>query len=82
MLIAICIQDDDCRSPFNPISFHQNLILVKIDLEGSEILLNRRTDIGIGISNSCQLLAPNSEIVIKVHQDQFLLLLRLCLGRS
>ena len=62
--------------------FYQSLVLVEINLEGNEAILNRKTDIGIGVSNSCQLLAPNSEIIKKVHQNQFLFLLRLCLRRG
>ena len=58
-----------------------SFILIKINLKRNEILLDRRTDIGIGISNSCQLLASNSEVIIKVHQDQFLFLFRFSLCR-
>jgi hypothetical protein len=38
-------------------------------LNGNEVFLHRKADIRIGVSNSCQLLTPNSEIVIEVHQN-------------
>jgi hypothetical protein len=38
-------------------------------LKGNEVILHRKTDIRIGVSNSCQLLAPDSEIIIEVHQN-------------
>jgi len=81
VLIAIQVQDDDRWSPFDTVPFDQSLAIIEVNLEGNEILLYRSTDIRIGVSNSCQLLAPNSEIVIKVHQNQFFPLLCLCFGR-
>jgi len=81
VLIAIQVHDDDRWSPFDTVPFDQSLALIEVNLEGNEILLYRSTDIRIGVSNSCQLLAPNSEIVIKVHQNQFFPLLCLCFGR-
>jgi len=69
MLIAIQIQDDDRWSPFNAVPFDQSLALIEVNLEGDEILLYRSTDIRIGVSNSCQLLAPNSEVIVEVHQN-------------
>jgi len=67
VLSSFRIQYDYRRGPFHTESVNHRLILAKIDLEGNEILLHIRTDIGIGISNSCQLLAPNSEVIIKIH---------------
>jgi hypothetical protein len=69
VFVAICIQDNDGRCPFDKKSLHQSLVLVKIDLDGNEIFLYRKTNIRIGVSNSCQLLAPYSEIIIEVHQN-------------
>jgi len=37
MLFAIRIQDDDGRSPFYGVAFHQSLVLVEIDLKGNEV---------------------------------------------
>jgi len=81
VLIAIQVHDDDRWSPFDTVPFDQSLAFIEVNLEGNEILLYRGTDIRIGVSNSCQLLAPNSEIVIKVHQNQFFPLLCLRFGR-
>ncbi len=69
MLIAIYVQDNDRGSPFDTILFDQSLALVEVDLKGNKILLHRSTDIRIRVSNSCQLLASNSEIVKEVHQN-------------
>lgn len=80
VFLPVGLQDDDGRGPLDGIAFHQSLIFVEINLKGNEIILNRETDIGIGVSNSCQLLTPNSEIIIKVHQDKFFFFLCLCLG--
>jgi len=69
VLLPVRIQDDDGGSPLNGIALHQSLVFVEINLKGNEVILHRETDIRVGIGNSCQLLAPNSEIVIEVHQD-------------
>ena len=81
MFAIIGVQDDEGRGPFDTEAIDQSLILVEIDLERNEVLLNGKTDIGVRISNSFQLLAPYSEVIVKIHQDQSLLLpcLRLCL---
>jgi hypothetical protein len=47
-------------------------------LKRNEIVLHGETDVWIGIGNSCQLLAPDSEIIIIVHQDKLFFLLRPC----
>jgi len=80
VLAAICVQDNDGRCPFDAKSVYQGLVLIQINLDGNEVFLHRKADVGIGVSNSCQLLATDSKVVIKVHQDQFFLLFRLCLG--
>ncbi len=80
MFSTISVEDNDGWCPFDAKSLHQGLVLIEINLDGNEVFLHRKADIGIGVSNSCQLLTTNSEVVVKVHQDQFLLLLRLCLG--
>jgi hypothetical protein len=80
VFFPVGIQDDDRRGPLDGIAFHQSLVFVEINLKGYKIILYRETDIGIGVSNSCQLLAANSEIIIKVHQDKLLFFLCLCLG--
>jgi len=67
VLIAIQVQNGDRWSPFDTIPFDQSLALIEVNLEGNKILLYRSTYIRIRVSNSCQLLASNSEIVIKVH---------------
>jgi len=69
VLLPFRIHDDDGRSPLNGIALHQSLVLVEVNLKGNEVILYGETDIGVGIGNSCQLLAPQSEIVIEVHQD-------------
>jgi len=66
---TISVQNNDGRCPFDTKSLYQNLVLIEIDLDGNEIFLHGKADIGIGVSNSCQLLASKSKIVIKVHQD-------------
>ena len=81
VLIAIGIQDDDRRSPFHAEAIDQGLVLVEINLKGNVTFLDRKTDIGVRVGNSFQLLTPYSEVVIEIHQDQFLFLLRLCLCR-
>jgi hypothetical protein len=81
MFLPVRIQDDDRGGPFNSITFHQSFVFVEINLKRNEVILYSETDIGIGISNSCQLLAPNSEIIIEVHQDKLLFLSRLCFRR-
>jgi hypothetical protein len=80
VLTAISVEENDGRCPFDAKSLNQGLVLIEIDLDGNEVFLHRKADIGIGVSNSCQLLTPNSVVVVKVHQDQFFLLLCLCLG--
>ncbi len=79
VLTAIYVQDNDARCPFDAESVYQGFVLIEINLDGDEIFFEGKTDIGIGVSNSCQLLATDSEVVIEVHQDQFLLLFRHCL---
>ncbi len=83
VLAAVCVHENDGRSPFDAESVDQGFVLIEIDLDGNEIFLDGKTDIRIGVRNSCQLLATDSEIIIKVHQDQFFLLLRhgLCFGK-
>ena len=75
MFISIGIQDDHRWSPFDTEPVDEGLILIKIDLERNKTLFDCKNDIRIRIGNSFQLLTPNSEVVIKIHQDQFLLLL-------
>ena len=77
---AISVEENDGRCPFDTKSLNQGLVLIEINLDGYEVFLHRKADIGIGVSNSCQLLATNSEVVVKVHQDQFFLSLCLRLG--
>jgi hypothetical protein len=79
MFLTVRIQDDDRRRPFHRIPFHQCFVFVKIDLKRNKVIFHGKTDIGIGISNSCQLLASNSEIIIKIYQDKLLFLSCLCL---
>jgi hypothetical protein len=74
MFIPLRIQNHYRRGPFDAVSFHQSLILNEINLKGNEIVLHSITDIGVRVSNSCQLFAPNSEVVIKVHQNKLLFL--------
>jgi hypothetical protein len=81
MFIPIGIQDDNGWSPIYAEAIDQGLILVEINLKGDETLRNRKTDIGIGVGNSFQLLAPYSKLVIKIDQDQLFLLLCLRLSR-
>ena len=69
VFVAIRIQDNDGGGPFNGKSLHQSLVFVEINLKGNEVILYSETDIRIGVSNSCQLLAPNSEVVVEVHQN-------------
>jgi len=80
VLIAISVEENDGRCPFDAKSLNQGLVLIEINLDGNEVFLHREADIRIGVSNSCQLLAPHSKVIVKVHQDQFFPLLRLCLG--
>lgn len=79
VLVAIGIQDDDGWSPFDSIALHRGSVLIEVNLDGNEIALDSKTDIRIGVSNSCQLLTPDSKIIIEVHQNQFLSLFCLCL---
>jgi len=72
----ICVQENDGRCPLDAKPVYRGLILIEINLDGDEIFLDGKTDIGIGVSNSCQLLATDSEVVIEVHQDQFFLFFR------
>ncbi len=81
VLLAVRIQNDDRGGPFYCIPLDERFVLVEINLKRYKIILYRETDIRIGVSNSCQLLASDSEIIIKIDQDQFLFLLRLCLSR-
>lgn len=81
VLLTLWIQNDNAGSPFHTESAHQGLVLVEINLEGNKTLLNGKTDVRIGIRNSLQLFAPNSEVIVIIHQNQFLLFLCLCLGR-
>ena len=81
VLLALWIQDDNGGSPFHTESAHQGLVLVEINLEGDKTLLNGKADVRIGVRNSLQLLTPNSEVIVVIHQDQFLLFLCLGLGR-
>ncbi len=69
VLIAISVEDNDGRCPFDGKSLNQGLVLIEINLDGNEVFLHGKVDIGIGVSNSCQLLATDSKVVIKVHQD-------------
>ena len=80
VLIAVQIQEDHGGSPFHTEPAHQRLVLAEIDLKGNEAFLNSKTDVRIGIGDSLQLLTPNSEVIIIIHQDQFLFLPCLCLG--
>jgi len=81
VFLPVWIQDEDGGSPFNRVALYQRLIFVEVNLKRNEITFDGETDIGIGIGNSCQLLAPNSEIVIKIHQDKLLFFLRFCSRR-
>ena len=81
VLVTIRVQDDNGGGPFHTEPAHQRLVFVEINLKGNEAFRNGKTDIGIGISNSLQLFTPNSEVIIVIHQDQFLFLPCLCLGR-
>ena len=67
VLAAIRVHENDGRSPFDAESVYQGLVLIEINLDGDEIFLDGKTDVGIGVSNSCQLLATDSEIIIEVH---------------
>ena len=80
MFAAIGVENNDGRCPFDTKSLNQGLVLIEINLDGDEVFLHRKADIGIGVGNSCQLLTPNSEVVVKVYQDQFFLFLRFRLG--
>ena len=80
VFIAISVEDNDGGGPFDTKSLNQGLVLIEINLNGNEFLFHGEADVRIGVGNSCQLLTPNSEVIVKVHQDQFFLLLRLCLG--
>lgn len=81
MFIAVGVKDDDGGSPLYVKAGDQGLVLHEIDLKGNEALLDRKTDVGIGIGNSFQLLTPHSKPVVEIGQDQLLLFPRLRLGR-
>lgn len=69
VLAPLRIKNDDGGGPFDRIALHHGFVLVEVNLNGNEIISHSSTDIRIGVSNSCQLLAPDSEIVIEVHQN-------------
>jgi hypothetical protein len=80
VFIAISVEDNDGGCPFDAKSLNQGLVLIEINLDGNEVFLHGKADIGIRVSNSCQLLATDSKVVKKIHQDQLFLLFRLCPG--
>ncbi len=81
VLVTIRVQEDNGGGPFYTEPTYHGLVLVEINLEGNETFLNGKTDIGIRIGNSLQLFTPDSEVIVIIHQDQFLFLPCLCLGR-
>lgn len=75
MLAFVGIQDDQRWSPFHAESV-DHLLITDFKLKGNEVAFYSSANIWIGVGNSCQLLTPYSEAIVKVHQDQPLLLLR------
>ena len=81
MLPFIGIQDNQRRGPFHAKSV-DHLLIADFKLKRDEVAFYGTANIGIGIGNSCQLLTPYSETIVKIHQDQLILFLRPFLSRG